>query len=306
MIYTGLILIVLFIFNSIFKDCISNNIIIIEGVISILLLIFIMIYGTINSNILYTTRYKVNINKKCKINQLKIVLIADLHLGYNKGIKLVKKMVKKINDESPDIVLIAGDIFDNDYDAVEKPKEMIKEFKKIKARYGIYSVYGNHDIKEKVLLGFTFQNKKQKYSDKRMDKLLKFSKIKLLQDNYILIDDSIYIYGRIDKEKNKCRKSASYIVKTLDKKNIIIVLDHTPKELEQLAKARVDLDLSGHTHNGQIFPLNYLVKLIFKNSYGIKKFYDMTSIVTSGVGVYGPSMRVLSKSEIVSINIVFK
>lgn len=305
MIYVVITLILLFIINLVFKKSISNNIHIIEGFITVIFVIFITIYGNINSSIIHTTKYEVSINKKSNLKELKIVMVADMHLGYNKGLKLVKDMVSKINKEKPDIVLMAGDIFDNDYDALDKPDLMIKELKKIKTKYGVYSVYGNHDVKESIILGFTFQDKKQKYSDTRMDKFLKRSNIKILDDEYVLIDD-IYIYGREDYAKYKNRKSVNQMIKTMDTSKPIIVVDHQPKELDKLSKAKVDLDLSGHTHDGQIFPLSLLVKLVYKNSCGIKKFNNMTSIVTSGVGLYGPNMRILTKAEITSIKVKFK
>ena len=305
MIYTGVVLILLYIINIIFKNSISNKIRVIEGFITFILVLFIIIYGNINSSIIHTTKYEVSINKKSNLDNLKIVMVADMHLGYNKGLKLIKDMVSKINKEKPDIVLIAGDIFDNDYDALDKPKEMIKELKKIKTKYGVYSVYGNHDVKEKVLIGFTFQDKKKKNSDTRMDQFLEKANIKLLKDDYILIDD-IYIYGRPDLKKSNGRKSALEVTKDLDKNKAIIVIDHQPKELNELRVAGVDLDLSGHTHDGQLFPLGLLVKLVYQNSYGIKKIGNMISIVTSGVGLYGPNMRVLTKAEITSINVKFE
>ena len=304
MIYLNIILLLFFLINQLLKK--SNRIHIIEGLITILLITFIGIYGTINSNIIHTTKYEVNINKKSNIKSLKIVMVADLHLGYNKGLKMVKNMVSKINKEKPDIVIIAGDIFDNNYDALDKPNEMVRELKRIKTKYGVYSVYGNHDVKEKVLLGFTFQNKKKKNSDKRMDEFLKKSNIKLLKDDYVLIKDSIYIYGRPDLKKSTNRKSAKELTNIFDKNKPIIVIDHQPKQLNELSKEGVDLDLSGHTHDGQIFPLNFIVKLAYDNSYGIKRYNNMTSIVTSGVGIYGPNMRVLTKAEITSVKINFK
>lgn len=126
MIYIGIILLVLFLINFIFRNNINNNICIIEGFILIIFSLFITIYGTINSGIICTTKYEVNVNKKANIKSLNIVMVADLHLGYNKGLKLVKDMVDKINKEKPDIVLIAGDIFDNDYNALDKPDEMVR------------------------------------------------------------------------------------------------------------------------------------------------------------------------------------
>lgn len=301
-IYAFFVMILLFIIRLFLKR-VSKKMYIITGFIAIILVIGINIYGVINSNIIHTIRYSVNISKKSSVESLKIVMVADLHLGYNKGYNMIKNMVNKINKEKPDVVVIAGDIFDNNYDALDNPDDMIKELKKIRTKYGVYAVYGNHDIKENVLFGFTFGNNKQ--SDSRMNKFLKNSNIKLLNDDYVLIKDSIYLYGRPDYNKSIKRKSVKGVVNKMDKSKPIIVVDHQPKELDDLAMNGVDLDLSGHTHDGQIFPLNLFVKLAYKNSYGIKKIGNMNSIVTSGIGIYGPNMRVLTKAEITSITVNF-
>lgn len=304
-VYSLLLLLIVFLFKVIFKNltCLSNIII---GIVCIVSVISLNVYGIINARIIHTKRYSVTVNKKAnKINSLNIVMIADLHIGYNIGYNHIKNMVSKINKENADIVIISGDIFDNNYSAIDKPNKIADELKHIKSKYGVYAVYGNHDVKEKVLFGFTF-NKKHKLSDDRMDKLLRDANIKLLDDNYILLNDSIYIYGRIDYSSSIKRKSPTDIKEEINTNKPIIVVDHQPKELIELSKIGVDLDLSGHTHDGQIFPGNLICKLFYKNSYGLKKFGNMTSIVTSGVGLFGPNMRVMTDAEITVINVKFK
>lgn len=276
------------------------------GMTGIVLTILISIYGIINSRIIHNTEYNVNINKNAKnFDSLKLVMVADLHLGYNINASHIKNMVEKINNQNPDLVIFAGDIYDNDFDAIYDPEEISELFKTIKSKYGVYAVYGNHDVTERILAGFTFAGE-NKVNDSRMDNFLSDSNIKLLNDEFVLIDDSVYIYGRPDYSKStKTRKTPNKITSQLDETKPIIVIDHQPRELEELSDSGVDLDLSGHTHNGQIFPINLLVNFYFKNTYGIKEVNDMTSIVTSGVGVYGPNMRVGTISEIVTINLNF-
>ena len=120
----------------------------------------------------------------------------------------------------------------------------------------------------------------------------------------------MYIYGRPDGGKinfgNKERIAASDITKNLDKTKTIICVDHEPGELKELANAGVDIDLSGHTHNGQIWPGTLTIKLFWDNAYGLKKIDNMTSIVTSGVGLFGLNMRTGCFPEIVNINLKFK
>lgn len=313
MIYAFLILLSALILKKLFKKFIikhnSNRIYAISGLVCLLLLFIVSIYGVVNARIIHVKNYSITINKKSNIDSLKLVMIADLHMGYNIGTKHIKRMVNKIKDEKPDILLIAGDIFDNEYDAIENPSEVIKLLKSINPKYGMYAVYGNHDINERVLMGFTFFDKKQKMSDAKMDDLLKKSGVRLLRDESILIADSFYIYGRPDYSRLgrgiKKRKNPDEMVSNLDTKKSIIVLDHQPRQLQEMSK-NIDISLSGHTHDGQIFPLNLLMRLVYKNSYGLKKINNMTSIVTSGVGIYGPNMRVFTKAEITSIKINFK
>lgn len=275
---------------------------------------FMCTYGIVNAHKLRITNYEVVSEKDSNIDNLNIVLLADLHLGYNVGIKEMQDMVTKVNSLNPDVVIIAGDIFDNEYDAIEQPEEMIKIFRTLETKYGVYATYGNHDIKEKIIAGFTFEWTKEAKSkvsaDERMNKFIEDAGFKFLYDSYDLIEDSIYIYGRPDAKKvnfyNKTRIDASDITKDLDKSKTIICVDHQPNELQELANAGVDLDLSGHTHNGQFWPGTISINWFWKNAYGLKQIDNMTSIVTSGVGLFGFNMRTGCFPEIVNINLVFK
>lgn len=284
---------------------------IISGSICILLTILLSTYGVIHSKEIVYTDYNVNIDKITNIDNLKISLVSDIHLGYNTHLSHIKKMVDMINNSNSDLVLIAGDIFDNNYEAIGNDEDIINELKRIKSKYGVYAVYGNHDIDEKILAGFTFNwDKSEALIDPRMEEFLSKSNIKTLRDETILIDDSFYLIGRLDYHKYGIkineRKTIEELIKDIDIDKPIIVLDHEPYELNELSNNNVDLDLSGHTHNGQMFPSNILIKVIWDNPYGLLKVGNMTSIVTSGIGVYGPNMRVLTTAEVVNINVNFK
>lgn len=285
---------------------------VIAGAICIFIIGGISIYGAINARIIHTTKYEITVNKKVKnIKDLKIALVADLHMGYNIGTHHIKKMVKKINEQNPDIVVIAGDIFDNEYESLDNPEQIIKTLRQLKSTYGTYAVYGNHDISEKILAGFTFSKKgDKKESDIRMDELLEDANITLLRDEEVLIDDSFYLYGRPDYRRPgrgiTVRKTPQEITENLDQKKPIIVIDHEPNELQELADAGVDIDLSGHTHDGQLFPANLTNALMWENPYGYLQKDDMHSIVTSGVGLFGPNMRVGTIAEVVIVDVKFK
>lgn len=257
------------------------------------------------------TNYEVEIRKDAgNRKNMKVVLVADLHLGYSIGIWHMKQMVEKINAQHPDLVVIAGDIFDNEYEALDDPERLQEILSSIESTYGVYACYGNHDIDEKILAGFTFARKGKKQSDIRMDAFLERCNIRLLRDEYVLIGNAVYLYGRPDYERPgrgiEKRKIPEEITENLDKSKPVFVIDHEPRELQELADAGVDLVLCGHTHAGQMFPGNLVTKFFWENSCGYLKKDNMHNIVTSGVGVFGPNMRVGTKSEICNIQIRFR
>ena len=281
------------------------------GVVCAVIITTVSIYGMINAGNIQTTKYDISIDKKAgNLDSLNVVLIADLHLGYNIGCRHMEKMVEKINAQNPDLVVVAGDIFDNEYEALENPDRLAAILRGIQSKYGVYACYGNLDIQEKILAGFTFGGKEKKESSVKMDKFLEKAGITLLRDEYTLIDNSFYLYGRPDYERPGRgideRKSPQEITADMDLSLPVLVIDHEPRELQELADAGVDADLCGHTHDGQLFPGNLTIKLMWENACGYLKKDNMHSIVTSGVGLFGPNMRVGTKSEICDIMIHFK
>lgn len=289
----------------------SFKVFIISGILCAVGIAALSIWGIVNAGNIYTTRYKAVIAKDAgEIRRMKVVLAADLHMGYNIGCGQMRKMVEKINAENPDLVVFAGDIFDNEYEALEDPEELISILREIKSRYGIYACYGNHDIKEKILAGFTFGGSRKKESDIRMDEFLEKAGITLLHDESAMVADCIYLYGRPDRQRPgrgiETRKTPEEITADMDLSKPVLVIDHQPKELKELADAGVDLDLCGHTHDGQMFPGNLTVRMMWENACGYKRKGNMHNIVTSGVGIFGPNMRVGTISEICSIDVVFE
>lgn len=268
-------------------------------------------WGAYNARIIQVTPYEITVNKDGgRLENLNVVLAADLHLGYNIGTAHMMQMVDKINEQNADLVVFAGDIFDNEYEALDDPEELIAVLQKIQSKYGVYACYGNHDVEEKILAGFTFGGNKKKESSIQMDEFLERAGIHLLQDEAVLIDDSFYLYGRPDAQRPgrriNMRKTAAELMGELDTEKPVIVIDHEPKELQELADAGVDVDLCGHTHDGQMFPANLITALMWENSYGYLKKDHMHTIVTSGVGLFGPNMRVGTIAEICPVTVHFQ
>ncbi len=269
----------------------------------------VSIYGILNAQYIRVTRYEVAIEKEAKVDGIKAVLIADTHLGYSIGYDMIKQMVDKINKEEPDIVFFAGDIFDNVYDGIDKPDEIIELLKSIKTKYGVYACYGNHDVSERLFGGFSVKSQKESRRDWRMEAFLERAGITVLSDESVVIEDSIVLIGRLDYEKSGLpgnqRASITSLMETVDQEMPVILIEHEPRFLNEISEAGVDLMVSGHTHDGQFFPLNIGTALMWQNPCGCKDIDGMYSIVTSGVGVYGPFMRVGTKSEICVVDIKF-
>ena len=268
------------------------------------------LYGIFNARNIKVNEYSVTVNKSCGSDKhLKAVLVADLHMGYAIGVDHITKMVEKINQQDADIVIIAGDIFDNSYDGMDDPEGIKAQLKSIKSKYGVYAVYGNHDIDEKILMGFTFDWGGKQLHNEKMTNFMKECNIKLINDESVLINDEFYLVGRRDTDKpgteDGTRAEISELTKDLDKTKPIFVLSHEPDELQKTADAGADIDFSGHTHDGQLFPGNLTIGLFWENPCGMIKKDNMYSIVTSGVGVYGTFMRVGTDAEICSVDIDF-
>lgn len=280
------------------------------GILLTSLVVGFSIYGSFHAKVIKVHPYEVTIEKSCaNRNELKVVLLADLHLGYNYGKREISRMVTKVNAQNPDLVLIAGDIFDNEYDAVQDPERIAEKLSEMKSTYGTYGVFGNHDVSERLLGGFSVSLDADEVRDSRFDTFAEKANITILDDESVCIADAFYLVGRMDASKpgdgTKNRMTPEEILKDLDKSKPILVMEHQPKQLQELSDAGADMQLCGHTHDGQLFPGNLLLGLIWENPCGYLQKGNLHSIVTSGVGVWGPAMRTGTDSEICPITIHF-
>jgi predicted MPP superfamily phosphohydrolase len=221
-----------------------------------------------------------------KHDSLCIVAISDLHLGYGIGRDELTKWIDLINAEKPDMVLIAGDIIDNSirplrHDSLEQC------FKEIKAPLGIYACPGNHEYISGVAESSRF---------------IKDAGIRLLKDSYALIDSSFYVVGRDDKS-NPRRKPLPELLAQIDKSKPVILLDHQPYHLEEAEANGIDLQISGHTHHGQVWPLSLITEKMYENAHGWLKKGNANICVTSGIGIWGGKFRIGTQSEYIVINL---
>lgn len=284
-------------FINFFPSFIANNIELakkITAVIVIVLVSAIVFWGNLNKRDITVRSLNITLPKgDGKLNNLNIVMASDLHLSPIDGEKLLSRIVEKINSLNPDIILFAGDIVDDKAEVLLQ-RGIGQSFKKLNPKFGIYAINGNHEFINDVEPSVKYM---QDYG------------FIVLRDNYALIDSSFYIIGREDVAMKQFtgeqRKSLEQIIETVAKDYPKILLDHTPVRLEQAEKNNIDLQLSGHTHHGQIWPGNIITNLVYEISWGYKKKANTHFYVTSGAGTWGPPVRTGSKSEIVNIKINF-
>jgi len=221
--------------------------------------------------------------------RLKVVGVSDFHLGVANDNKRLEQFVKLINAQNPDLIIYAGDLVDNNVLPLEKER-MWETINKLEAPLGAYFCLGNHEYLSGGMASLDFLRK---------------TNVNLLVDKSLLVNESIQIIGRDDFQMRRNRKSLKELVESLDKTLPIILLDHEPFNLNEAEENGIDLQFSGHTHNGQIFPGNLIVKQIFELPYGYLKKGNTHYYVSSGLGLWGPPFRIGTQSEVVVFNIEF-
>lgn len=312
--YVALIDLLRWIYSKVFKD--KYNDFYARTICTLLIIVLTgatSIYGIINAKIVRTTEYEITINKDGgNFKEMTIAMFGDPQFSYNIGEYHLKQAVDIINKNDVDIVCVVGDIFDNQYSAIKHPDKLIELFNQIKSKYGMYAVLGNHDVEEPILCGFTFNDDdlENKLASKEMLDFIKKSGMVLLYDENVIINDSVNLYGRADQERpnlgNITRKESGDIFKEVDTTKPLFVLDHEPREYDELEKAGVDLMMAGHTHDGQLWPTKIATDIIWENPYGLWVKNAFHAITTSGLGLFGPNMRVGTIAEVCIIHVKFR
>lgn len=273
---------------------ISFHIYFLRGIAVVFFTFLVVVYSIFHAKDISYQFYDVSLSNQHIKNDIKIVLISDLHLGAVQSEERLSSIIQKINDLQSDFVCISGDLFDNDFSSIQNPDVAIDLFRSIESKYGVYATLGNHDS------GKTLSS---------MKSFLEQSNIHLLQDEYEIIDEQFVLLGRIDSSpiggyQNLSRKSLDEVLINIDSTLPVIVMDHNPSHVLEYDN-RVDLILMGHTHKGQIFPGNIITKFITPVDYGYFRKDSMSPqvIVTSGVGTWGMPMRFGTNNEIVMIHV---
>jgi len=250
-----------------------------------------IVLGSFSARYPKITNYSISVEKPLPGKALRIILVSDTHIGSLVHKKQIAGLVSRINSLDADLVLFAGDILDRDI-TVYKNENLNEEFGKIKSRYGVFAVPGNHDY----FGGNIGELKKQ----------LSAAGIYLLTDETILVNNAFYLTGRNDFSAGRWgagRKPLRDLTFGLDASLPLIVMDHQPVNLSEAESCGADLQVSGHTHHGQIWPGPLITKRIYENDYGLLKKGKTSFIVTSGYGTWGPPIRIGTRSEIVCIEL---
>ncbi len=279
--------------------------------IAFVLSLIISVYGLVHAQGPRIVNYEINIDKEtANLKDLKVALIADLHLSVNSDVRLTRKMVEKVNSVNPDLIVIAGDIFTSNYQGLRHPEKYSEALSKLKAKYGVYAVGGNHDVDENLFIGFSISPVSEAFRTNEMDRFFDDCGFQMLYDENIgIADGEIILSGRVDGEKagdgTRNRLDAKALLSTADLTKPVLVLEHEPIDFKALAENGADAVFCGHTHNGQVFPGNLIIPFFNENAYGLKELYGIDTIVTAGVGYYGPPLRVGTDSEVTVVDITF-
>ncbi|MDR0447393.1 MAG: metallophosphoesterase [Treponema sp.] len=284
------------------------------------LTVLLLLYGSFHARDIRTISYQLSFSAGNTGEKLRIVLVSDLHIGPTVGKKWTARIVDRINNASPDLVCMAGDIFDSGLEGIIDREAIATELRRINAPLGVYACPGNHDTNRRTR------------SLEEIAHFLLDSGVTLLLDELVQIKTEktlIIMAGRrdarpigMDSRRLTLEELTTPVTGILENpadapgkdverslKPLVILLEHQPLELPQAAELGIDLVLSGHTHGGQFFPGNLFTRAIFKNygavDYGHWQTGNTQAVISSGAGVWGPPIRIGTNSEIVLLEILF-
>lgn len=266
-----------------------------SGLPAALVIVVVFSYGYVNMHQVKETSYVIETNKKLD-ESLRIAQITDLHMGITMNVEKLQEYLSKIEAKEPDLLVLTGDIFDERTDR-KMMEQAAAVLGGVSTRYGVYYIWGNHDPNR--------YSNGENYSKEELRAALQSSGIVVLEDEGLQVNEQLAIVGRLDPVMDAERKGVTQLLEGLNPESFILLLDHRPAELEENAAAGVDLQLSGHTHAGQIWPTGQLSELvgITEKNYGHEKIGNYNIIVSSGIAGWGYAIRTGGSSEYVLIDV---
>lgn len=256
----------------------------------------LLVYGTWNSRHPVICNYEVSLNQKAStLESMQIVVVSDVHLGWIVDIDRFRQMTDMINSLQPDLVLFPGDIVDEGIDP-DAEQQMPAVLQSLQPRFGTFVALGNHE-----------------YISGQAEQTIEFlngNGIRVLRDEAVEIPGGFYVVGRDDRSRQNFaggeRLELSQIMSRIDATRLpVILMDHQPFNLDEAEQTGVDLQFSGHTHQGQLFPNNYITNAIYEQDRGYLRKDNLQVIVSSGFGTWGPPIRIGNRPEVVNVTVHF-
>lgn len=264
------------------------------GLIVFSLVSLVVVYGHLNALWINVKEIPLTVHKKVSgSSEVKILMVSDIHLGALIGERREKRLLDIVREQNPDLVLLCGDLVDGEI-APALRKKLGRHIQEIKTPLGVYAILGNHEYIGGI--------------DKTLP-YLKSINIKVLIDDTVTLSNGIQLVGRNDRSGSRMNgglKSLDEVLSGIDNSKPVIVMNHQPFNLDEAADSKVDLHLSGHTHNGQLWPFNYLTEAIFELSWGLLKKGNTNFYVSSGFGSWGPTVRIGNRPEVVVFKLKFE
>ncbi len=254
----------------------------------------LMIVGFINARSPVVRYFELHIDKPAgTLKELNVVLMSDIHLGTITGNGYFSRVVDKALELEPDIILLAGDILDEDLAPVIR-QNIGTTLHQLRAPLGVYAVMGNHEH-----IGGHVSA--QEYLERHG--------LQILRDTAVMVNESFWLVGRDDRDKQRftgrSRKALEEVLYDVDFSYPVLLMDHQPFYLEKAAALGVDMQVSGHTHHGQMWPLNYITRAMYTVSHGYENIDGMHAYVSNGIGTWGPPVRLGNRPEIVHLRLWF-
>jgi uncharacterized protein len=281
----------------IFPDFLTRNLLYTKQVVAFIIIgiVFLTVIGArVNAMFPRIQTLELIIHKNSPLKELNVVLVTDVHLGTIICNSHFTRIVKIINSLNPDIVLFAGDLVDEDIQPVIR-QNLGETLRQIKSKYGIYGITGNHEYIGGVEPACNY---------------LIAHGVTMLRDSGAKVADAFTLVGREDVSirqfDGKKRKQLSNLMNGVDTTLPVILMDHQPLHLDDVVGHGIDLQLSGHTHHGQLWPFNYISEAVYELSWGYKKKGSTHFYVSCGVGTWGPPMRTGNRPEVVNVKLKFE
>ncbi len=271
--------------NSLYQQPFYQN----YGVLLMMVLGFAGLVGLslYNAYRLTVRKLRITIDKPLS-TPLRLAMVSDLHLGLLVGKHHLNQLSNIIQREQVQLLLMPGDIMDDDIKYYQA-RQMQTSLQQLVSQVplGVYATLGNHDL----------YGHRAEITD-----ALRQAGVQVLIDEGMLVNHQVWLAGRLDDMIGNRKATAELMPKNLNQP--IILMDHRPSHINENSQLPVDLQVSGHTHNGQIFPANFIVKYLNTVAYGYKKIRNTHVVVSSGFGFWGVPFRLGSQSEVWVIEMV--